>query len=306
MRAAARRALAAGITTVRDLGDRHYLAVRLRDELTVDPTAGPQILAAGPPITTPGGHCWFLGGEASGVEGVRAAVRAHAARGVDVIKVMASGGELTPGSRPDLPQYGLDELAAIVDEARRLGLPTAAHAHSGHAISRAVAVGFDSVEHCSFATEDGVEPLPGVIAALGRSRTVVSATLSVLPGAPPPSPGVPALLPKLAALMRQITAAGATIVWSSDAGVGPGKPHDVLPYGAAMAVELLHWSPLDALRAVTSAPANLCRLGDRKGRLAAGSDADILAVDGDPLTDIAALRAVSAVFRLGRRVPPPL
>ncbi|WP_446219322.1 amidohydrolase family protein [Micromonospora sp. IBHARD004] len=98
MRTAARTCLAAGITTVRDLGDRGYLALRLRDELATDPASGPQILAAGPPVTASRGHCWFLGGEADGVDGVRAAVRARVERGVDVIKVMATGGEMTPGT----------------------------------------------------------------------------------------------------------------------------------------------------------------------------------------------------------------
>src|SRR5690349_4835649 len=83
MRAAARRALHGGVTTVRDLGDRGYLALGLRDEFAADLTGGPQLLTAGPPITTPRGHCWFLGGETEGVEGIRAAVRERAERGVD-------------------------------------------------------------------------------------------------------------------------------------------------------------------------------------------------------------------------------
>ena len=94
MAVAAPAQLAAGVTTVRDLGDRDYLTLRLRERSGPLPT----IAAAGPPITSPGGHCHFLGGEAvQGIDGVRAAVREHAARGVDVIKVMASGGNLTPG-----------------------------------------------------------------------------------------------------------------------------------------------------------------------------------------------------------------
>ena len=121
-RAAARRALEAGITTVRDLGDRRFVLLRLREELAVDVTAGPRLLLAGPPITTRGGHCWFLGGEADGVAGARAAVRERAARGVDVVKVMVSGGALTPGSVTHASQYGPAELRAAADEAHRLGL----------------------------------------------------------------------------------------------------------------------------------------------------------------------------------------
>jgi imidazolonepropionase-like amidohydrolase len=80
-RAQARAALAAGITTVRDLGDRRFVTLRLREELAAHSEQGPQLLVSGPPVTTPGGHCWFLGGEAAGVQGVREAVRALAARG---------------------------------------------------------------------------------------------------------------------------------------------------------------------------------------------------------------------------------
>jgi imidazolonepropionase-like amidohydrolase len=90
MREAALKALAASVTTVRDLGDRDYLSLTLRDHFATGET-GPRILASGPPLTVTGGHCWFLGGEADGVEGVRWAVRERAARGVDVVKVMATG-----------------------------------------------------------------------------------------------------------------------------------------------------------------------------------------------------------------------
>src|SRR6266566_3574162 len=138
MAAAARRALAAGVTTVRDLGDRGYLALDLRDQ-AAGPDPMPTILASGPPITSPGGHCHFLGGEVDGAAAARTAVRERSERGVDVIKVMASGGNMTPGSLPYLPQFGVDVLRAIVAEAHRLGLPVTAHAHSARSIADAVA-----------------------------------------------------------------------------------------------------------------------------------------------------------------------
>ncbi|GIH73909.1 amidohydrolase family protein [Planobispora longispora] len=301
MRAAARTALAAGITTVRDLGDRGYLGLLLRAEFARDPAAGPHLLTAGPPITTTRGHCWYLGGEADGVEGVRAAVRARAERGVDVIKIMASGGELTPGTHSHIPQYGIDELRAAVDEARRLDLPVSAHAHAGQAIADAVEAGVDSVEHCSFFTEDGVGAMPEVIERLVRTGVVVSATLGAVPGGTIP-PRIVARMAALTDLFARLRQAGATIVFGTDAGIGPPKPHDVLPHAIGMAVRMFGWPPLEALRAVTSLPARLCRLDRRKGRLAPGMDADILAVAGDPLADPAALFDVRAVFRLGHRI----
>jgi imidazolonepropionase-like amidohydrolase len=301
MHTAARTALAAGVTTVRDLGDRGYLALKLRDELAVEPSSGPEVLPAGPPITTSRGHCWFLGGEADGVDGVRAAVREHVERGVDVIKVMASGGELTNGSHPHLSQYGLAELRAAVDEAHRAGLPITAHAHAGQAIADVVAAGFDSIEHCSFMTEDGVEPRPEVIAALARADVTVSATMGFLPGFTPP-PGIATRIPGFMAVLRQLDEAGVAVVCGTDAGIGPPKPHDILPQGVAMLMDVLGWTAVDALRAATSVAARFCRVGGRKGRLAAGFDADILAVAGDPLADISALCDVRAVIRAGHLV----
>lgn len=97
-RTAAATALRTGVTTVRDLGDRDYLALALRDQ--VPPAQRPEIIAAGPPITTRGGHCHFLGGEAEGADALLTAVRERAERGCDVVKVMAGGGSMTPGSSP--------------------------------------------------------------------------------------------------------------------------------------------------------------------------------------------------------------
>ncbi|GAA4587754.1 amidohydrolase family protein [Planotetraspora phitsanulokensis] len=301
MRAAARTALAAGVTTIRDLGDRGYLALVLREEFARAPAVGPHVLAAGPPITTPLGHCWYLGGEAEGVEGVRAEVRAHAERGVDVIKIMASGGELTPGTRSHRSQYGLDELRAAVAEAHRLGLPITAHAHAGQAIADAVEAGVDSIEHCTFLTEDGVEPLPEVIEAIARAGVVVSLTLGTRPGSTPP-PRIAARMAAMIDLFALLRKAGVPIVCGTDAGIGPPKPHDVLPHAVGALVSMLGWSPAEALRTVTSLAAGVCRLEHRKGRLAPGMDADILAVAGDPFADPAALLDVRAVFRQGHRV----
>jgi imidazolonepropionase-like amidohydrolase len=173
-RVAARAALAAGITTVRDLGDRGYLTLRLRQELTGDLWAGPELLVAGPPITSAGGHCWFLGGEADGTEGVRQSVRDHAARGVDIVKVMVTGGEITPGSLPYLSQYGPDELRAIAEEAHELGLRVTGHAHGAQGIADAVVAGFDGIEHATFMTVDGVAHDPDLFDLMAARRVFVS------------------------------------------------------------------------------------------------------------------------------------
>jgi imidazolonepropionase-like amidohydrolase len=108
----ARRALAAGITTVRDLGARGHVIAQLREECAADPAAGPTLIVSGPALTTPGGHCHFLGGECAGAAELVAAVARQAESGVDVIKVMATGGNVTPGSLPHGSEFGADELQA--------------------------------------------------------------------------------------------------------------------------------------------------------------------------------------------------
>jgi imidazolonepropionase-like amidohydrolase len=297
MAAAARRALHAGVTTVRDLGDRNYLAVRLRD--TTDHEL-PTIVAAGPPITTPGGHCHFLGATARGVSAVRAAVRGHAARGVDVIKVMASGGFITPGSTGLVPQFDDDELQAAVDEAHRYGLPVTAHAHSTPSVAAALDAGVDGIEHCSFMTADGVDAPDELIRRIAQQRVAIGATLGALPGAVPPPP-VAQRLDAMRANVGRLHRAGAQILAATDAGIGPPKPHDVLPYGIELLgqIGLSHY---EALRSATAEAARVCGLADRKGRVAPGLDADLVALDGDPLTDLSALHRVAAVYRHGRRV----
>jgi imidazolonepropionase-like amidohydrolase len=305
MAGAARRALRAGVTTVRDLGDRGYLALELRDR---GPAGGagplPAIVAAGPPITTPGGHCHFLGGAASGERALRAAVRERAERGVDVIKVMASGGNMTPGSLPYEPQFGAASLRVIVDEAHRHGLPVTAHAHSARSITDAVAAGVDAIEHATFMTADGVDAPEAVIRAIAARRIAVGWTVGRDPGhVGTVPPQIASRMAGLLATRRRLYEAGAVLVPGSDAGVTPAKPHDVLRH-APNDLAAAGLSPAEILWAMTSRAAQACGLGHRKGRIAPGFDADILAVDGDPLADLAAIRRLRAVYADGRAVLP--
>ncbi|MGH3429562.1 MAG: amidohydrolase family protein, partial [Mycobacteriales bacterium] len=230
MAAAARRALRAGVTTVRDLGDRGYAALELRGRST-GPHPLPTIVASGPPITSPGGHCHFLGGEVDGLDSARAAVRERAERGVDVIKVMASGGNMAAGPLPFEPQFGVDFLRTVVDEAHRRGLPVTAHAHSAQSIADAVTAGVDGIEHATFMTATGVDARDAVIRSIVERRIAVGVTVGREPGtSASPPPAIASRFEALLAASRRLHAAGALIVGGSDAGVATVKPHDVLRY----------------------------------------------------------------------------
>jgi imidazolonepropionase-like amidohydrolase len=296
----ARAALAVGVTTVRDLGDRRFLSLDLRERLRSDPSSVPELLVAGPPLTRTRGHCWFLGGEADTADQLRTAVLERAERGCDVVKIMATGGALTPGFGPHESQYDAGQLAAVVAAAHEAGLPVAAHAHGPDGIRDSVAAGVDSVEHCSWFTADGVAVDWTVARRMADAGIVLGATLGQRPGATP-LPAVAARLETYFATVVELIGRGVTVVCGTDAGVSPAKPHDVLPHGLITLVD--RGVAFDeALATATTQAAAACGVGRRKGRLASGYDADLLVVRGDPRTDPAALLDVERVYRAGVRV----
>lgn len=298
MIAAARRALSAGITTVRDLGDRGYAALTLRGRPDL-----PRILASGPPVTTPRGHCHFLGGGTPDtVEGVERAIAEHAERGVDVIKVMASGGNMTPGTRQEESQFQPEVLRALVEAAHRHGLPVTAHAHGTPSMIEALDAGVDGLEHVTFWSEDGIDAPAELMDRVARSGVPLGATL----GYDPPGDftalpdGLRTRLPRIHDNIARLRDAGAWIVAGTDAGVAPVKHHGVLPFAALQLAEL-GASPLDAIETITRSAARACGLGD-VGHLGPGACADVLVVRGNPLEDLNRLRDVHMVVRAGQIV----
>jgi imidazolonepropionase-like amidohydrolase len=225
-------------------------------------------------------------------------VRERADRGVDVIKMMATGGGITSGSQMWDQQFGLDELRAAVEEAHRAGLPITAHAHSPEGIADAVEAGFDGIEHCTFFGAEGIDVDPSLVRRIAEAGTVVTLTLGAVPGTPltdEQKKHIPAFIAGLAALRE----AGVTLLCGSDSGIFAAKPHGAYVNSVEAMVTMAGLSPVEALRSATSLPAKALGLGDRKGRIAPGYDADLIAVGNDPVRDIGTLRDVRTVFHAG-------
>jgi imidazolonepropionase-like amidohydrolase len=301
-----RTQLAAGVTTVRDLGDRRWAVLERRDAGT---PGRPTILASGPPITSVRGHCWHMGGEAQGAAQLRAAIAERAERGVDVVKVMGSGGGLTAGTDILGVQFTDEELRVAVDEAHAAGLRVTTHAHGLTAVQQALAAGSDGIEHCTCLTPSGHRPTPEVLEALVEQQVTVCPTLGRDPSVPAP-PTLVAMMARAGqtpesgrierlAMVGTMHAAGVVVVSGTDGGIGPAKPHGILADAIGELTES-GFSPADALASATSVAARQAGLDGRKGRLHPGHDADLLLVDGDPLADVTALARVDAVMVGGR------
>lgn len=291
-----RRMLEAGITTVRDLGAPTALAIELRDAIASGLTDGPRLLVSGAPVTTTGGHCWFMGGECDGEAGIRKAVRERVKAGVDWIKVMATGGNMTPRTNTFAPQFTVDELRACVEEARRLRQRVTAHAHGIAGVRVAVEAGVDGIEHCSFTTPGGYEFDQELIDAIASRGIVVSPTVSIGFRRWPDD----GRREQRARTLKAFFDAGCPVVMSTDCGI-PGVPHEALAAGMEVLREATGATPVDILRLATSRSAELLGLKDL-GVIAPGAIADLLIVEGDPTANLADLERVRYVVRGGRVV----
>ncbi|MFJ3229266.1 amidohydrolase family protein [Streptomyces sp. NPDC086783] len=292
-------AAAAGVTTLRDCGDRNFLSVALRSHLEQRP--GPTVVCCGPPLTVDGGHCAFLGGSVPSNVQPAELVDTWQDKGVDQIKVMVSGGILTPESSPMDLQFTVTQLKELVERAHGVGLPVAAHAHSTAAVTAAVAAGVDTIEHASFQTSDAFSHAVSgsQVDALAESGIVVSPTLCARPGVEQSAQR----LRWRQELVARLHQAGVRLAAGTDAGVLQGLGHDSLPY----ALQTFTDSGLSAREALLAGTVNAARAvgkANSKGALAPGWDADVLIVKGNPLQDITALRHIAAVFARGRRLAP--
>jgi imidazolonepropionase-like amidohydrolase len=305
----AERTLYAGFTTARNVGAGSYGDVALRDAINAGEVPGPRLFVSGPPVGITGGHCsdnnllpaeYGLEGEgvADGPWAARAAVRRNIKYGVDLIKTCSTGGVLSKGTRVGAPQYSIEELTALVDEAHSRGLRVASHAHGAEGIRNALEAGVDTIEHGSFIDEAGIKLAKKKGAWLGMDIYVTEFIL----GEGEEKGILPESLEKermtgetQRANFRKAVQAGVKMIYSTDAGV---YPHGHNARQLSRMVEF-GMTPLQALQAATLNSAEALDRGDSIGVLAPGYLADVIAVQGNPLEDISLLESVHFVMRDG-------
>ena len=305
----ARKTLAAGFTTVRNVGASGYADVALRDAINDGEILGPRMLVSGPALGITGGHCdnnllpaeynHRAQGVADGPWAARAKVREIIKYGADLIKFCATGGVLSKGDDVGVLQYTLEEMQAIVAEAHKLGRKVAAHAHGAEGIKTAILAGVDSIEHASLIDDEGIR--------LARERgtflvmDIYNDTFILEHGA------AVGILPESLEKERQIGQAqrdnfrrahqaGVRIAFGTDGAV---YPHGDNAKQFAYMVEY-GMTPLEAIQAATIHAAELLGWADRVGALEPGKFADLIAVEGDPLADVTLLERVRLVMKGGK------
>jgi imidazolonepropionase-like amidohydrolase len=309
----ASRTLQAGFTSVRNLGDGDNASVALRNAINAGVVSGPRIFTAGGAIGSTGGHAdgtdgyradlqgdpQAASGIINGAEDAWKAVRQHYKDGVDLIKIMPSGGVLDESSSVDNAQMTIEEIKAVVAAAHDYGFTVAAHAHGAEAIRRAVIGGVDSIEHGTFMDdadmklmkEHGTWYVPTIIA--GRYVQEMAAK----PGYYPPQVAAKAMQvgPLIQATAGKAYKAGVKIAFGTDAAVYPhGRNAKEFVYMVEAGMPAAF-----ALQAATKNAAELLKQSRNLGSVESGKFADIIAVDGNPLDDIALMQHVDFVMKGG-------
>ena len=311
----ANKTLQAGFTSVRDVGSSPFFAVDLRKAIDSGYIPGPRVVASGPGISITGGHGDMNGfapavsnmmypaekdyAIADGPEEVRKVVREQVKYGVDVIKILATGGVLSAGDKPGAEQFTYEELKVAADEAHRAGRKIAAHAHGTEGIKDAVRAGIDSIEHGSLIDAEGIELMKQhgtyLVADIYNDDYILGKAIEF--GLPKENVEKERSLGRLQREnFAKAVAAGVKVAFGTDAGVYPHGDnakqfHYMVKYGL---------TPAGAIRAATSSAADLIDRAKDVGTLEAGKYADLIAVTANPLDKVEVLEHVSFVMKGGK------
>lgn len=295
--------LEAGTTFFRDLGGPHGVDLDLRDAVNEGIIEGPGFLAAGKVVTMTGGHGWFMGREADGVDETRKAAREQLKAGSDVIKIMATGGVMTKGVEPGSPQLSMEEMKSAVEEAHKAGKKTSTHAQGTEGIKNAILAGIDSVEHGIFLDEETINLM--IERGVYLVPTLVAPYFIV-------ENGVEAGIPQFAVDKSEYVMkyhvesfanaykAGVKIAMGTDSGT-PYNPHGSAPSEIKLMVQ--HgMGVMEALVASTRSSAELLGVDKDYGTLEVGKYADFLVLDENPLENLDTLFELNSVYKHGRKV----
>lgn len=303
-------ALRAGLTTVRDCGGKGGLIFELRDRIARGVTEGPDVLSCGMPITTPTGHCWWLGLTVEGEAGALGAGERMLAEGADFLKVMATGGNMTPSSNPLRQQFNDATLRRLAELGRSAHRHAAAHVLSRCALPGVIAAGIRTIEHCDWRVEENrFEFDPELARRLREQEQYVGFTMSGITRRAfvplGPAVGHPTVnrLDARFEVERRTIDAGVKYTLHSDAGVRM-TPIETFAMGLRAAEVELRLTPAEIIIAATRTAAEAIGLPDR-GTLVPGKRADLVVVEGDPLTDLTCLHKVRAVMKGGQWVGEP-
>ena len=289
-----RQDLAAGTTTMRIMGEEHFVDIDVREGIEAGVITGPRLLVAGRGLAANNGHGRALASY-DGVDDVRRGARENLRRGANHVKIFVTGGVSSPGTTPTSSAYTREEIRAAVEEADRVGTYAAAHAHGGPGLRLAVQEGVGTVEHGALATDED-------IALMIERRVWLICTFGIFmhPNGIEGGDGKrPAIMDKMRWTRRVVTenfprhlASGIRFA------VGTDAVHGCLPFELQTLVRF-GVSPADALLAGTRWGAEACRVDAEVGTLQPGKRADLIAIDGDPLKDMAAMDRVSLVMKDG-------
>lgn len=287
----AKTLLNAGFTTIRNMGTKHQVDISVKQAIDRGFIVGPRIITSGEMLTMTGGHGWTMGRQVDGPDEARKAAREQLRAGAEVIKIMATGGVMTPGVEPGSPQLTIEEMHAAVEEAHKAGRKTATHAQGTIGIKNAILAGLDTIEHGIFLDDEviqmmldrGVALVPTLVAPYHIVRGGLAA-------------GIPAYAVEKANRVikahgesfRMALRAGVTIAFGTDC----GTPLNV-PGINALELQLMVEAGMtsqQALLSVTGVAAQVCDRDQQIGTLTPGKFADVLVVKGNLLDDVKLLQ----------------
>jgi imidazolonepropionase-like amidohydrolase len=310
----ARTTLLAGFTSVRDVGSGPFMAVDLRDYINSGYIIGPRVVASGPGISITGGHgdlnnfspetsVTLFPAErnyqiADGPDQVRHVVRAQVKYGVDVIKILASGGVLSKGDSPGAEQFSFEELKVAADEAHKAGRKIAAHAHGTKSIKDSILAGIDSIEHASLADDEDIRLAieHGTYFDMDIYNDDYLLGNAIKFGLEPENVAKEKMVGQAQRdTFAKAVKAGVKMAFGTDAGVYPHGDN------AKQFVTMVKYgmTPAQAIRTATQNSSDLIGRSHDVGTIEVGKYADIIAVSGDPLSDVSVLQSVGFVMKGG-------